>query len=467
MNKVVKNFLSTSVANIIGQLIGFVSITYYTAVLGRYNYGMITYAQQFVLYLTTIVLFGIQTFGTKLVVKKDKEYEELARDLFSFRLVIASICFIICVILSFFVSDKKEFPLVLIIWGLILFPTAFNFDWFFSGIQDMKHNAVYNICKTVIPALIIFVFVKEKSDIYIVPVAMVIGVVIGALYYVLILKRYKIHLKLSINKEKFKMYFIMGLPFLLSGLLSMVNGNIDKVILGADSTRYGELGTYQAAYNFINFIVTFIGIIFLPLFPYLVKSYTIGKEEVEKVLKVVAQVVLMITIPISCGGFLLADKIISFFYNGKFIGAVLPMRILMAYIFIFSTREIYAYSLNAFGLEKKYLKIVGISAFLNFLLNLVFIPKFGYIAAAIITAQTEVINFVLMRHNIRKIGKFNDFKVILITFIPSIVMSLFIIFIRMYISNLFIIIILSIMVYAVSLLLFRTVNIKELKNTLQ
>ena len=175
----------------------------------------------------------------------------------------------------------------------------------------------------------------------------------------------------------------------------------------------------------------------------------------------------MITIPISCGGFLLADKIISFFYNGKFIGAVLPMRILMAYIFIFSTREIYAYSLNAFGLEKKYLKIVGISAFLNFLLNLVFIPKFGYIAAAIITAQTEVINFVLMRHNIRKIGKFNDFKVILITFIPSIVMSLFIIFIRMYISNLFIIIILSIMVYAVSLLLFRTVNIKELKNTLQ
>ena len=75
MNKVVKNFLSTSLANIIGQLIGFVSITYYTAVLGRYNYGMITYAQQFVLYLTTIVLFGIQTFGTNLVVKKDEEYE--------------------------------------------------------------------------------------------------------------------------------------------------------------------------------------------------------------------------------------------------------------------------------------------------------------------------------------------------------------------------------------------------------
>lgn len=467
MNKVVKNFLSTSVANIIGQLIGFVSITYYTAILGKYNYGMITYAQMFVLYLTTVVLFGIQTFGTKLVVKKDEDYDKLASNLLSFRLVIAAICFIICTILSFFVSDKKEFPLVLIIWGLILFPTAFNFDWFFSGIQDMKHNAVYNICKTVIPAAIIFAFVKEKSDIYIVPIAMVIGVFIGAIYYVIILRRYDIHLKFGISKETLKTYFIMGLPFLLSGLLSMVNGNIDKLILGANSSRYGALGTYQAAYNFINFIVTFIGIIFLPLFPYLVKSFTIGREEVEKVLKVVAEVVLMITIPISCGGFLLADKIISFFYKGKFMGAVLPMRILMAYIFSFSFREIYAYSLNAFGLEKKYLKIVGISAFLNFVLNLIFIPKFGYIAAAIITAATEIINLVLMRHNIRKVGKFNDIKVVLITLIPSIVMSLFIIFIKMHVTNLFVIIALSIVVYAVSLLLFRTVNIKELKNTLQ
>ena len=77
MNKVLKNFLSTSVANIIGQLIGFISITYYSNILLEYNYGMITYAQQFILYFTMIVLFGVQTFGTRLVVQKDKDYEEL------------------------------------------------------------------------------------------------------------------------------------------------------------------------------------------------------------------------------------------------------------------------------------------------------------------------------------------------------------------------------------------------------
>ncbi len=142
----------------------------------------------------------------------------------------------------------------------------------------------------------------------------------------------------------------------------MVNGNIDKIILGASNSRFGELGIYQAAYNFINFIITFIGVLFLPLFPYLVRSYSEGKEKIKRTIKLVMKVVLMITIPISFGGFILADKIILLFYNEQYSPAIEPLKILMIYIFIISIREVYAYSLNAFGLEKKYLKVVGISA---------------------------------------------------------------------------------------------------------
>ena len=129
MKKVFKNFMSTSVANIIGQLIGFLSITYYSKVLLEYNYGMISFAQTFILYFTAFVLFGIQTFGTKLVVNKEKEYEELTSELFSFRLVIATFCLIICFILAFLVSDDSKFPPILILWSFILIPTSLNFGY--------------------------------------------------------------------------------------------------------------------------------------------------------------------------------------------------------------------------------------------------------------------------------------------------------------------------------------------------
>lgn len=465
MNKLIKNFFSTSVANIIGQLVAFISITYYSGVLQKDNYGMITLAQQFVLFFTTVVLFGIQTFGTKLVVKKEKEYQELVSELFSFRLVIAVICFFISFGISFFDSHDSRFPLILILWSLVLIPTSINFDWFFSGIQDMKHNAVYNLVKTVVPAVIIFVFVRNINDIYVVPVAMCIGVSCGAIYYILILRRHNIKLKFKFNYKLFRNYFLMGLPFLLSGLLSMVNGNIDKLILGFND--YGALGVYQAAYNFINFIVTFIGVIFLTLFPYIVRAHIEGREKIKKILQLVCRVVLMVTIPISIGGLLLANEIITSFYGSQYIGAVVPLRILMGYIFILSIREVYAYSLNAFGLEKKYLKVVGISASLNFLLNLIFIPIYGYVAAAIITTCTEIINLILMRRYIRKIAKFNDVKEVIVVLIPALIMGIFILVIKQYILNVFVVIIIAIAIYFVAVLLLRIVNIKELKEVLK
>lgn len=463
MNKVIKNFLSTSLANIIGQLVGFLSITYYSGILQKNNYGMITFAQLFIIYFTMVVLFGIQTFGTRLVVNKEKEYSDLVSELFSFRLIIAIITFFISSVLAFFVSSKAEFPLILILWSLILIPTALNFDWFFAGIQDMKHNAVYNLFKTVMPAIIIFIFVKDMNDVYIVPIAMVIGVLLGAIYYVLILKRYKIKLRFKINKDLFKNYFIMGLPFLLSGLLSTVNGNIDKFILGFYNKEFGDLGVYQAAYNFVNFIITFIGIIFLPLFPYIVRSYKEGREKISNTVKLVCRIVLMITIPISIGGFLLAKDIIDLFYSSEYAGAVLPFKILMVYIFIFALREVYAYSLNAFKLEKKYLKVVGISAATNLILNLIFIPIYGFVGAAIITAATEIINLVLMRRYIRRIAKFNDFLEVIKIILPTIIMAGSIIIMKMYISTIIVIIPVAMIVYAVSLLALRVINIKELK----
>ena len=243
----------------------------------------------------------------------------------------------------------------------------------------------------------------------------------------------------------------------------MVNGNIDKIILGASNSRFGELGIYQAAYNFINFIITFIGVLFLPLFPYLVRAYSEGKEKIKRTIKLVMKVVLMITIPISFGGFILADKIILLFYNEQYSPAIEPLKILMIYIFIISIREVYAYSLNAFGLEKKYLKVVGVSATINLLLNLILIPKYGYMAAALVTTLTEVINLILMRAYIRKIVKFNDIKEVIILLIPSIVMGLILSITRIFISNIFVLILISIVIYFITLFTLKIVTINELK----
>lgn len=464
MHRLLKNFLSTSIANVVGQLVGFISILYYSRVIGEYYFGVIAYAQQFILYFTIIVLCGVQTFGTKLVINKDKEESLLLSEISSFRFIIACILCILGFFMSFFVSKDRVFPLILILWSLILLPTAYNFDWYFAGIQDMKHNAVYNLFKTVAPAIIIFIFVKSKEQGTIfIPIAMVLGVFLGAIYYIIILRKRGIKVKFRMSKDVFKGYFSMGLPFLLSGLLAMVNGNIDKIVLGA-TTTYETLGVYQSAYTLVNFIITFIGIIFLALFPIIVESYKDGKPEI---LETVSKIVFMVVIPISFGIFSLSKEIIMLFFGLDYIGAVVPLKILMVYIFILGIREVYAYSLNAFGLERKYLKIVAISATANFLLNVILTPFYGYVMAAVITTATEIINLVLMRKAVREIVKFNDFKQVFLVTIPAVIMTIIIYFLKQITSSIFIIIPIAIIVYFVAIIGLKIVNINQIKETLR
>ena len=463
MKKLLKNFLSTSTANILGQFIGFITITYYTGVIGKTNFGLVTYAQQIILYFTTFILFGIQTFGIKLIVKRERDINDIVSELFSFRLILSVFSLFICCIISMFLSTEDKLNLILIIWSISLIPTGLNFDWVFAGLGDMKHNAIFSLCKTVIPAALIYGFFQITDNILIIPLFMGVGVLCGSIYHLIILKRYSIKIKYKMNNKIFKMYFIMGLPFLLSGLLSMINGSIGKIVLGANA----DLGLYQSAYTLVNFIITFIGIVFLPLFPYIVSSYSEGKERIEKVLKLVTKVVLVIVTPMAFGGFLLAKEIILAFFKAEYLEAYIPLQILMIYIFIFAAREVYAYSLNAFGLEKKYLKTVAVSSALSFILNIFFAREYGGIAISVILLVTEVVNFLMMKYYLGDICKIRNLKEILLPIIPSGIMAVFIVFIKGFFSSIFIIIPLAIVVYFIAIVVFRTISIKEVKGVIR
>ena len=84
-------------------------------------------------------------------------------------------------------------------------------------------------------------------------------------------------------------------------------------------------------------------------------------------------------------------------------------------------------------------------------------------AAALVTTLTEVINLILMRAYIRKIVKFNDIKEVIILLIPSIVMGLILSITRIFISNIFVLILISIVIYFITLFTLKIVTINELK----
>jgi O-antigen/teichoic acid export membrane protein len=466
MNRIVKNFLVNGLSSIIGQIVTFVTVAYYAQLIGKDFFGSITLAQQIILYFSIAVLFGLQTLGIRMISNDTKQAKEAVSEIISFRLIIALGSFLIIGVLSFFMNDSFSFNIILFFFSFTLFPLAMNLDWLYIGFQKMHHNAVYNLCKSIIPGIIILIFLKESSNIYIIPLAMFIGVFIGVVYqYVIITFKYKIKFKFMFDFVKFRNLGMLAFPFLTSGLLAMVNNNIDKLIIGVFRNK-GELGVYQAAYTFISFFITVEAMVFTPIFPALINLYKENNlEKLKRLSQGLSKYIFILILPIALGGWVLSKDIIRLVYGEDYISAYLPFNILLIYILILYCREIYAYQLNAWNGELKYLKTVSISAALNAILCFAFVPAFGYVAAAIITTATEIINLVLMRRDSNKLVKIKLFESPFII-LPALLMVVLTYILKSVGVNMIINLLISILIYLSLLFLLKVVKIEEIKGLL-
>lgn len=468
INKILRNLFSLGFSNIFAQLFTFLFITYYTRTLSKDLVGIINLAQAILVYFTMMTLYGLQTYGTKEVAKSKDDrikIQTLVGNIIGLRLIIAMISFLLIILIAIFANKGEVFKYTLIIYGSTLFPIAFNIDWLYSGIAEMQYNARYNIFKSIIPVIILSLFLKGDKMFYIIPISTFIGVLIGAIYHFKVYKKKYDGFNIRINLHSYTYYLKAAFPFFLSGMLSMINCNVDTIIIGflrSDS----ELALYSTGYKIIFFLISLISIIYVPIFPNLISYYSNKEfEKLKELLSYLSKVIVMIAVPIFIGSIMLSKEILVFLFKEKFVDSYVSFNILSFYILILFFREIYAYSLNAWGKEKLYLKIVSVSSFFNLILNFILIPRFGINAAAITTVISESFNFILMRKAASYEIKITYSKYF-IKIIPSILVMM--LFIKVFSSfHVLIKIIGAIIVYFISILVFRYISMEEIKKVIR
>lgn len=465
INKIARNFLSIGVSNILGQVLTFLIGTYYAKILGTTGFGNITLVQAIIMYFNMIVLFGLQTFGTREISKDKRNIETITGNILVLRLIIFIICYIVILITSFIFRKDIVFNVLLPIYGISLLPYALNIDWVFMGLQDMQYNGVYNIIRNFIPCILIYLFLKSSNQITLVPIFTIVGLVFGSLYqlYIYFFKE-KLKLKINLNKRAVYKYLSYGSPFLISGILAMINCNVDRIIIGFVISK-SDAGIYASAYYIVAFLTSLITIIFSPVFPLYIEYFHHGNiQKLKLIHNNMAKIIAMIIVPITIGGLILAKDIILFVFGEQYIRAYVPFAILMVYSLLLFIRETYGYGLNAWNMEKKYLKIVAISSIVNLALNLLLIPKFGINIAAVTTTISEIINLIFMKKYACKIINLNYCKYIIKISPAAFIMTISVIILKFINLNVILNIVLSASVYVFFILIFKYITLDEIKS---
>lgn len=272
------NFFSLTILQMVNYALPLLTLPYLVRVLNVETYGLVMFAQSFILFFNILVDFGFNLSATKDVSiyrdDKDKLTEVYSSVIIIKCLLILVSLVLLTLIISFSgkFSENKSIYYLSFLWvvGQALFPV-----WYFQGIEKMKYITIVNIVAKFLFTGCIFVFVKENSDYLLVPLFNGLGLVIAALIALWIIH---VSLKQKISWQKFPtlwFYFKQSSVFFLSRASLSMYTSANSFVLGLFSSN-AIVGYYAIADQLYKALQAFYTPLSQVLYPYIAKEKNIG-----------------------------------------------------------------------------------------------------------------------------------------------------------------------------------------------
>ena len=180
-----------------------------------------------------------------------------------------------------------------------------------------------------------------------------------------------------------KSYLKWGVPLTPSSMILWIIRGSDRYMVSY-FIGVTAAGVYSAAYrlgDYASFVLTALSIV---LYPTIVKSYEKGNiGETTKYLKYSLKYFMMIAIPSAFGLSILAEPLLSILTRPEFLAGVSVVPFVAFGAVLFGFYRICLYIIYIANKTYLTVRLLGASAALNIILNIILIPRMGIVGAAI------------------------------------------------------------------------------------
>ena len=168
-----------------------------------------------------------------------------------------------------------------------------------------------------------------------------------------------------------------------------------------------EVGFYSAAQKPILVFYTLASLFATSIFPALTKTLKISAEKGGRILEKAVSMSLLVAIPLSLGGIILADQIINLLFGAQYLASITSFQILMLTILIIFPSVIVSNSILAHEQQKNFITFSMIGAIGNIIFNFLLIPTFGIAGASASTVITQLISNYFIWNKMQSINPFS------------------------------------------------------------
>ncbi|MDC3299198.1 oligosaccharide flippase family protein [Flavobacteriaceae bacterium] len=272
-----ENFSYIALLELFVVLSPFFTYPYLIKTLGSGLYGLVITAQVIASYGVIVVNFGLRSILPKHISihRDDKtKLSEIISSAIVIRALFWVVSFIIfyCVIIT--IPKYNEHLLLFILSFGITFNDLLFPQFYFHGIEKMKFITFINIGINTIFILLIFLFVKDHADYYLVPLFKSIGFFLGGIISLyIIFFRHNIKFRIP-KKEKLRMYMKESLSIFSTEIITSIKDKLSYILIGS-FVGMSEVVIYDLGAKFTAMLVKPITILSRVLFPKIAKERNI------------------------------------------------------------------------------------------------------------------------------------------------------------------------------------------------
>jgi O-antigen/teichoic acid export membrane protein len=393
-----KSIFSNTLWLLTAELIFKGSITILSIILARTlpleEFGTYSVAFSFTALFTFLADFGIATVTTRDISQKPEKAQQILSQSLPLKTLLAGIASLVIIVIAFILGRRSSDLLLTVIFSIYVGINSLNIflQAYFRATLIMKFEAISKIIQGLSLIMIAVMGIVIIPNIYIVASGFVISSIIALVYLYYQVSKAMPNLEFEWNSNASILLLRNSWVYGLSGFLALINLNFDAVMIGF--TVSNELaGIYTAIYTILVALTFVMNIAFVPLFTIIARKSS-DKVFLRSALIKLTMIMGIIGSIIGITIYILRQYILDILYGGE-ISLYPHILTVLSLVFVLSAlRWPAGYILAAIGKQKIYLVILLISAFCNILLNIIFIPQFGIIAAAWTTVISEIITLI-------------------------------------------------------------------------
>ncbi len=385
------NFFSLNFSSVVNKVLHFFLFLILIRSFRPEDYAVYTLAWTHIGLLSPLLDFGTTSYG---LVNLSNEKEKRMSTLFSFRVVLSIITFVLTLGLALAFKYPPRILIAITLTSIVIFSNMVSGSYLiFASIANRSYMvSLVSMIFQVILVLSLVVTVLLSQNLTNVFVAIFILYLAYALVNLWLIKKqvkeiaFKIDLAswLAIGKKS-AAYLVISL---LAGFYSKADVLILNFLKGAK-----DVGIYSAGYRFLDatmFMVVSYNVSAMPVFSSLFKEKKLSLflSKIKKDVLLVGSIGLFTALSF----FILSPVILPYLMKGDYQSSIEVLRVIIFALPLILLTSVFLGGLYALGRTRNIILLFLAQVIYNVISNYLLIPRFGYMASAWITVVSELIN---------------------------------------------------------------------------